>query len=503
MRTLRLWLCLLALACPLGAAQARRDPLPQAVQDALAHAGVPPDALAGFAAPLAGGLRRWEFDADRPMQPGSTMKLVTSVVALERLGPNLRGRTELLGSAPLDGDVLRGDLVLRGGADPELGWPQLWQLFVELRESGVREIAGDIVLDRSLFTPARTDRGLPPFDEWPEWPYNVIPDALNLAGSLMALEIRSDADTVSARSVPRLDGVELRAAFALVDTPCNRWSAGWQPAQVVESPPPPPGEVSAGGFVTTVVELRGSFPRHCTVRTELQLLDRDRLADATLRTLWSRLGGSLRGRVREGVAPGGARLLAQRLARPWGEWLRPLNKQSDNPLSRLLYLQLGAAAAAAGTPGLTTAEAAGQEVRRWFEQRGIRTEGMVLDNGSGLSRSERLTPRQLAAMLQHAMNGPNAADLLMSLPTVGVDGTMRNRLRTSPASAWARLKTGTLRNVVALAGVVPDDRHRPWVVVLMLNHEHASRARPALDALVDAIVRGQVAPPWARAGGEP
>ena len=116
--------------------------------------------------------------------------------------------------------------------------------------------------------------------------------------------------------------------------------------------------------------------------------------------------------------------------------------------------------------------------------------GLVLDNGSGLSRSERLTPRQLALALQSAQRGRWAAELMMSLPIAGVDGTLRNRFKTGPAAGLARLKTGTLRNVTALAGVVQDPQGRPWTVVAMINHEQASKGRPVLDALVDWVAGG-------------
>ena len=142
-------------------------------------------------------------------------------------------------------------------------------------------------------------------------------------------------------------------------------------------------------------------------------------------------------------------------------------------------------------PPRPTAELAAREVQRWFSERGISTAGLVVDNGSGLSRTERLTARQLGLLLRHALTGPHAPDLLMSLPMAGVDGTLRNRLRDTPAHAWARLKTGTLRNVVALAGVVPDPQRRPWIFVAIINHDNASKARPALDALAAAVARGE------------
>ena len=95
----------------------------------------------------------------------------------------------------------------------------------------------------------------------------------------------------------------------------------------------------------------------------------------------------------------------------------------------------------------------------------------------------------MASMLKVAWRGRHAAELAMSLPVAGVDGTLRKRLRDSPAAGWARLKTGTLRNVVALAGYVYDDDGRAWAVAMMVNHDNADKARPALDALVDAIAR--------------
>jgi D-alanyl-D-alanine carboxypeptidase/D-alanyl-D-alanine-endopeptidase (penicillin-binding protein 4) len=194
------------------------------------------------------------------------------------------------------------------------------------------------------------------------------------------------------------------------------------------------------------------------------------------------------GAVREAATPLGATPIARHRSRPWAEVLRPMNKSSDNALARLLYLQLGvpAMAADATTPTLDLARRA---VERWFDQRGLDRRGLVLDNGSGLSRSERITPRTMARAIDAALDGPHAPEVLASLPVAGVDGTMRRRLKGTPAEGWARLKTGTLRNVAALAGTVRDTEGDTWVVVAIVNHERAAEARPALDALVDWVAR--------------
>jgi D-alanyl-D-alanine carboxypeptidase/D-alanyl-D-alanine-endopeptidase (penicillin-binding protein 4) len=183
-------------------------------------------------------------------------------------------------------------------------------------------------------------------------------------------------------------------------------------------------------------------------------------------------------------------VLARRDSRPWGEVLRHMNKVSDNAETRLLFLQLGVPAMAAN-PQASTLELARREVQRWFAEAGIDATGLIVDNGSGLSREERISPQTMAQMLKRALNGKNGPDLLMSLPTAGVDGTLRLRLRDTPAQGWARLKTGTLRNVAALAGVVPDAEGRPWVMAAMVNAEQApSRGRPVLDTLVAWIAAG-------------
>jgi serine-type D-Ala-D-Ala carboxypeptidase/endopeptidase (penicillin-binding protein 4) len=488
------------IAAALGSAlpAAAQDRLPEAVIVALQRAEIPTDAFAAVALPLERQGLPWRHNAERAMQPGSTMKLVTSVVALDRLGPNHRGFTELRSAASVEGDTLRGPLVLRGGLDPDLGIAEFWMLLRELRHQGIRHIEGDLIVDRTLLEPARPDRGVPYFDEAPEFPYNVIPDALNLVGSLLPLELRATHTGVEAVPVPLLDGLTVDAsAMTLNDRPCAQWSREWQMARA---------RTEADGRV--VVALGGAFPRECTRRAALQILDRQIFTERLFATLWRELGGTWSGSGREPATsaelPVGTRVLARRESRAWGELLRDLNKRSDNAWTRQLFYALGAAhaeatglsAGAAATrdvpaaPRPPTAALSDRVIRSWFEEHGIDPEGLVTDNGSGLSRSERISPQQMARMLRVAHRSRHAPELMMSLPVAGVDGTMRARLTDSPATGWARLKTGTLWNVNALAGYVRDDRGGLWAVAMMVNHPHSSRSRPVLDAFVDWVARG-------------
>lgn len=451
-------------------------PLPDPAQAALAQAGLPADSLGYVLQPLDGSRPALQRGAGDAMVPGSTMKLVTATVALAQLGINHRGRTELLAASSPVGAVVEGPLILRGSADPDLDWPALWWLLRQLRESGVRDIRGGLVIDRTLFNPTRVDVGLPPFDESPESPYNVIPDALHLNGSVLDFELQATANGVAARTLPALAGLTVdTSAMTLSTRPCKDWDEDWKPTLV---------EPAINGWV---LKLQGAFPANCRQRAPLQIVDRQWLATRMVRQLWAELGGTIGPGDVEAAAPPGAVVLASHRGRPLAEVLRGVMKSSDNALTRLIYLQLGAQAAQAGEPTLAAAE---RSVRAWFAAHGLDDRGLVLDNGSGLSRSERISPAQLAGVLRVGQAGAHAPELLATLPVAGVDGTMSRRLKNGPAAGQARLKTGTLRDAVGVAGLVPDAQGRPWVFVAMLNHpEAAKKGRPVLDALVEWVAR--------------
>lgn len=540
-----------------GSAQAE---LPEPVARLAHAAGIPEEAIGAIV--LRGDTILVANEADRPMLPASTMKVVTAVVALEELGPVFRGRTELRSKGAIAGGVLKGDLLVRGGADMDLDEDALRHLLENLRAQGVRRIDGDLVLDRQLFQPPRGDAGKSPFDESPEAYYNVVPDALLLNRNMLRVDMDSTSGGVKAAALPELDRVTVRSEQTLVDAGCARWEDGWQAPTVTRE----------GGRLAVV--LRGTFPRNCRQTYGINVLDRDDYADRLIRATWKGLGGTIAGRTRtvdlaehtsalaaaaaaQGAlgsaddtgapaAPGhgadagagaragagagartvagagagagdgtdaeGTRLLAQHVSRALPELVRDTMKVSDNVLARMLFLSLGSLqgddtlgsrplpagqrlamlmAANGGAQGAampaTTQARAEAVIRDWFRRHGIDDSGMVLENGSGLSRIERLRPVQLAAVLNAAGESLWAPEFEASLPIVGVDGTMKRRLKGSTAASRARIKTGTLRNGVAVAGYVPDANGEQCIVVAIINHDNAGNGagRGILDALID------------------
>ncbi len=470
--------------------------LPAPIDAMLRAAELPASSLGVTVLRLSDDKLIWTQQPDLPMQPASTIKVLTSIVGLERLGPHYRSRTEITTQARLVDGALKGDLALRGVGNTDITWEDFRRMLQALRHQGIRALDGDLLVDRNFFRPSRIDVGVPPFDESPEFCYNVIPDALLINTNLVQFDINSSDDGFQIRLTPALQGVAVTSNMTLVDRDCAKWEDGWKIPTVVYASA---DEVR--------VYLEGVFPKNCAISTSLNVVERAEYTERLFRQLWRELGGIFTGRVRElradegGAQPPSAqlRVLAQHQARPLAEVVRNINKISDNTITRMIYLTLGTIGSAEtrDTPGATSSSAsAEQEVRSWLRERAIDDSGLVLDNGSGLSRSERITPRQLAKVLQAAYRSKWAPEFLSSLPIVAIDGSMRARLKDSPAAETARVKTGSLRNVVAVAGYVTDAVGERHVVVAMINDERAIRAggRAILDALLDSVARSGGAP---------
>jgi serine-type D-Ala-D-Ala carboxypeptidase/endopeptidase (penicillin-binding protein 4) len=473
-----------ALLAWLPAAQAQ---LPEAVTRQLAAAKIAETSLSVLV--LRGDTALISHLAERPMNPASTIKIATTLVALEQLGPAFRGRTELRSSARLVGDTLMGDLVLRGGADADLNGESLQHMLQALRNQGMRRIEGRLVLDRQLFNPARPDLGVPPFDEWPDSYYNVIPDALLINKNMLQLDMRSNDQQLKLIMQPQLDRVTIESGMTLINGDCARWEDGWKFPDIVKE---------AGGKIRIV--LRGTYPKNCARFNSISVLDRHDYVDRLLREIWERLGGEIAGETVEGTSPADARLLAEHVSRSLPEIVRDTNKPSDNALARTIFLSLGSLEGdpvAGSRPqstmaSLSTAGRAELAIRGWMRKQGIDDTGMVLENGSGLSRNERMSALQMGRILQAGLRSKWAPEFQSSLPIAGVDGTMRRRLRDSPAGERARIKTGTLKNASAIAGYVPDANGQPCVVVAMINADGAAGGRAAFDALIDWVARSSM-----------
>ncbi|MGZ5660646.1 MAG: D-alanyl-D-alanine carboxypeptidase/D-alanyl-D-alanine endopeptidase [Usitatibacter sp.] len=452
------------LAAPAFAAD--RD-VPAPVREALARAGVPLSAASIVVQPVEGGTPLVLHRATASMNPASVMKLLTSYAALELLGPAFTFHTDVLLAGELSGGVLQGDLVIRGGGDPKLTVERVWQLVHALRARGLREIRGDIVIDRGYFAPAPHDPGR--FDNDPRRAYNVGPDALLVNFQVVNFHFIPDGALVRVVGEPDLPNVEVASRIRSAPGPCGPWRRGIQ------------HEISEDGLIATAV-FSGQFPSGCGEKTwALALFDGPRFTESVLRWTWSEAGGVLRGRVRAGPTPPAAALFYRQDSEPLADLVRDMNKFSNNVMARHLFLALSAER---GAPGEARASAA--VMGDWLRARGIDPSSVTLENGSGLSRDDRIRAADLASLLRSAWASPLMPELAASLPVFATDGTLKSR-QGAGAAGHAHLKGGTLNGVQALAGYEIDRNARRWIVVMIVNHPNANAAQPAIDALVEWV----------------
>jgi D-alanyl-D-alanine carboxypeptidase/D-alanyl-D-alanine-endopeptidase (penicillin-binding protein 4) len=407
--------------------------------------------------------------AERAMNPASTIKLLTTYAGLDLLGPAYAWTTDAFATGPVKDGVLAGDLVIRGRGDPKLTLENFWLLLRNLRARGVRDIRGDLVLDRSYFSTEEFDASR--FDDQPTRPYNTGPDALLVNFKAVRLQFLPDLEARTVRVViePPLPQVQIINNLVL-DTkgPCGDWVSKLK--------------LDAQGTAGSArLAFNGAFPASCGERERhYSVMGQTQYILALFRELWRELGGGFAGTARDGVTTADARAIAAVQSPAMSEVVRDVNKYSNNVMARQLFLTLGAAGA--GAPA--GAEKSGRVIRQWLSTRGLNFPELVLENGSGLSRAERISARHLGQLLISAFRSPVMPELMASLPVAAVDGTMRKRLSGAAVAGQAHIKTGSLTGVRAIAGYVLDAAGRRVVVVLIINHANAGNAQPVQDALL-------------------
>jgi D-alanyl-D-alanine carboxypeptidase/D-alanyl-D-alanine-endopeptidase (penicillin-binding protein 4) len=454
---------------------ARAETMPAPVAQALARAGIPPSAAALWVQDVDGARPALAVNAAQPMNPASLMKLVTTFAALEILGPSYTWRTEALLAGPLADGVLDGDLVLKGYGDPKLTVERFWLLLQGLRARGLRDIRGDLVLDRTWFEPGAIDPAR--FDGEPLRAYNVPPDALLVNFKAIRVLFSPEAPGRAVRVItePALANVDVSATVRTVEGACGDWRSGIR-LEVRE----------ING--RTLVELVGALAAACGDRYwNIALLDHRDYVHGLFRALWEASGGTLRGGVRDGAAPPGAKPFAVAESPTVAEIVRDVNKYSNNVMARQVFLTLSAETLK--LPG--RADRSARVVQSHLASRGVELPELVMENGSGLSRQERISAAGLGRVLLAAWRSPVMPELAASMPLVASDGTMRRRLRDQAAAGQGHIKTGSLAGVASIAGYVLDRSGRRAAVVFIVNHPNAGASQAAQDALLRWIHDGR------------
>jgi D-alanyl-D-alanine carboxypeptidase/D-alanyl-D-alanine-endopeptidase (penicillin-binding protein 4) len=405
----------------------------------------------------------YEHESDQRLNPASNMKLFTSAAAMDALGPDYRFTTDLLATAPVNGGAVRSDLYLRGGGDPVMLAEDYRDLAAQLRQAGIREIKGDLVADDSFFD----DVPLGTSWSWDDEPYyySAVTSALTVAPNTDYDSGTAIVETTpgAVGSAPKVELVPATSAVKIV----NRATTG-----------------AAGSSNTLSIErehasdrviVTGSIPAGASTNQEwVTVPDPTAYASDVLARALKAEGIRVGGHIEEGTTPGGATVLATHESMPLSELLVPFLKLSNNMHAEALVKTMGQQASGVGSwpAGLAV-------VRAYAEEHGVDTSVLRMSDGSGLTRFDLLTSDAVADLLVAVHDEPWFQAWYDALPIAGnpdrfVGGTLRSRMRDTPAANNLHGKTGSLTSVTALSGYVTNADGRDLVFSMISNNYLAS-----------------------------
>ena len=449
--------------------------LPDAVINAMRDAGVPVNAVSIYVREVGGVAPLVAHRGTVPMNPASTMKIVTTLVGLDVLTPNYTWLTRFSTASRIEGGVLQGPLFLRGSGDPKFIADHLQTAIRSLRDRGIREISGDIVLDRSRFAGAAHDPAQ--FDGQTLRPYNVGPDALLFNFKSVAFRFAPQPDNSVAITTDGTtpDGLTVTNRLRVTGGSCGDWRSLVTPVFA-----------SLGNSATA--SFTGTYPRDCADKDwYVSLFDHNGLLAGTFARMWRDAGGTWTGIMKDGNTPKNTRVLYTHTSAPLASMVTDINKFSNNVMARQLLLTIDAELSRKPAE----AKRAGRSIQAWAKARGFEISDLVVENGSGLSRIERISAQSMGKLLEYGLTAPFASDFVSSLPLAATDGTLVRRFVNRQAEGTAYLKTGTLTGVKALAGYLLLPGDRKMLFVGMINHGNAEAGQKALDATVDWVYQTQ------------
>lgn len=450
--------------------------LPAEVASALKKAGIPPQSVAVYVQAVDGGGPTISHNADKSMNPASVMKLVTTHAALDLLTPTYRWKTEVYRDGSLQNGVLNGNLIIKGSGDPSFKAQEFWRLLMTLQQAGVQNINGNLVIDKSLFAQRVGPRKT--FDDETWRAYNAEPSAFLVNGRNTSFRFIATESGVNVSPEFALNEVQVVNQMRRVEGACGDWRSRF-------------GYTVKANNNGAVVTFTGVFSPDCGERyLELSVLNDEQYAFYTFKKLWRELGGQFNGELKVQELPEGALKLLEQLSDPLGYVIRDINKWSNNLMARQLLLTLGADKI--GTPA-TEAKGA-TAVTNWLAGKSLQFAELNIENGSGLSRTERISVGHLGQLLVSAYNSPIMPEFMASLPILALDGTVRKRLNDTPAQGRAHLKTGSLDGVSTIAGYVMNQENKRYVIVMFVNHPNAAASKAAQDILIQLLSNNGLQP---------
>ncbi len=490
------------------AALSKKSELPPVISNAIKKSGIPLESIAvsidkinhtnPTAQPFTSeGIVHWR--EQMPMNPASTMKLVTSLAAMEILGPQYRWKTDLFTNGKIQNQTLKGDLLIKGSGDPKLIPEEINKMLLNLQSIGVKKIDGNLIFDRSAYENSVKESSFS--DGEPTRAYNVAPDALLFAFNSFSFQFfpNTQNDLVLIKQTPRLANLQIDNNLKIVDGPCVDWRKDINMAIALQK----------NG--TWQASFDGLFPSGCqSAHWNVVASDSDNFLLQSLIAAWEDIGGVW---VKKPVIKAQAlnndfKPIVTHFGVPLYESVKDINKLSNNVMARQVLLTM--ALEKTGQPGNTNNGM--RIVKEWLIKNQLQMPELVIENGSGLSRIERISSAHLNQVLLLGLNSNSKNYYLESLPIAGFDGTMKHRLldklrkyipnkkemaalekNTAPfpqglKKYGAYIKTGSLADVRSISGYVVSRSGNVYAVTSFINDRNAGSGRGIHDVVLSWLL---------------
>ncbi len=459
-------LILLSLTCVI--AQAADESLAKTIDSILADPAMAHGTQGVIVQSATDGRVLYEKNSDTVFIPASSFKLLVSAASLDLLGPDYKMQTSLYMTGKITpGGTLDGNLILVGGGDPVFKHEHLTEMVEKAESMGIKYILGDVVGDDTRFDDQRLGNGWC-WDDEPYY-YSAQISALNVDENVVGVTIQPGSKYADPATV------EITPAnrYLIVRNTCVTAKAG-DPKSISIDRMRGQNIIRVSGSVP--LDYKPSGPEEAITMEEPTLYACQLFLD-----MLKKEGILFRGRAVRGKKPDDATLLISRDSPPMSQMIRLLNKPSDNLIAECLLKNLGAE-----LKGKGTADAAAEVEKEWLGKIGADVSAVNINDGSGLCRSDYISPKNLASILTYMFEQKNGKLYFDSLPIAGVDGTIKSRMKGTPAENSCHAKTGYISRVRTLSGYVTTKSGDPLVFSIMMNG-HLCPSKDA-DAIQDKIV---------------
>ncbi|WP_374000648.1 D-alanyl-D-alanine carboxypeptidase/D-alanyl-D-alanine-endopeptidase [Bdellovibrio bacteriovorus] len=376
-----------------------------------------------------------DVNGQKVMIPASISKVATASAVLASFPPGYKFKTQLLTSGDVKNGTLKGNLYLKGGGDPSFVSENMWFLVNAFTRAKIKKIEGDIIVDDSLFDKVRYDMSRQ--KERVDRAYDAPVGAMSFNWNSVNIFVRPNGagNGADVSIDPENDYIRLVNKAKTISGSANKLLADRQEDKK---------------FNGDVIHVGGSIGQGLKeVVVFKNITQPDLWAGYNLKSFLGQRGITLTGNIKNGVTPEKAELVAESESKAIEAIVADMNKFSNNYVAEMLTKNLGAVKK---TKGASLADGV-TVLNEHMQSLGVPADQYHLQSPSGLTRDNKMSSFAMWKVLQHLRNDFRVQpEFLTSLPIAGVDGTLKKRMKNSPAERWVRAKTGFLTGVVSLAG---------------------------------------------------